>query len=163
MFLWNKFVNIKDIGKLRKIYDSLETSVRNLADLNVEITSYEILLINIIFDPILSELKLLNPKKFKNNVFDLDILIEIFNKEFFARERVQAIDGNKNSNSDETVYFTRHICWIIQENLIKNVKKYDSTLKVCVYWGGKNHVPICCNTIHGFRDSVPVLILHGFC
>ena len=101
---------MKDIGKLRKIYDSLETSVRNLADLNVEITSYEILLINIIFDPILSELKLLNPKKFKNNVFALDILIEIFNKEFFARERVQAIDGNKNSNSDETVYFTRHIC-----------------------------------------------------
>ena len=76
----------------------------------MKITSYEILLINIIFDPILSELKLLNPKKFKNNIFDLDILIEIFNKEFFARERVQAIDGNKNSNSDETVYFTGHIC-----------------------------------------------------
>ena len=101
---------MKDIGKLRKVYDSLETSVKNLANLNVEITSYEILLINIIFDPILSELNLLNPKKFKNNVFDLDILIEIFNKEFFARKRVQAIDGNKNSNSDETVYFTRHIC-----------------------------------------------------
>ena len=50
--------NMKDIEKLRKIYDSLETSVRNLADLGVELTSYGTLLISIIFDRIPTELKL---------------------------------------------------------------------------------------------------------
>ena len=110
--------NMKDIDKLRKIYSSLETSVRNLADLGVEITSYGALLTNIIFDRIPTELKLLISRKFKNNVFDLDILTEIFNEELFARERVQAIDGNKNSSSDETDYFTGH-------NLLNNSRKAD--------------------------------------
>ena len=32
-----KIDNIKDTDKLRKIYNSLETSVRNLADLGVKI------------------------------------------------------------------------------------------------------------------------------
>ena len=41
---------MKDIDKLRKIYNCLETSVRNLANLGVEITSYGTLLISIIFD-----------------------------------------------------------------------------------------------------------------
>ena len=71
------------------MYNSLETSVRNLADLGVEITSHGTLLISIIFDRIPTELKLLISRKFKNNVFDLDILIEIFKEELFARERVK--------------------------------------------------------------------------
>ena len=65
--------NMKDIDKLRKIYNSLKTRVRNLADLGVEITSYGALLISIIFDRIPAELKLLISKKFKNNIFDLEI------------------------------------------------------------------------------------------
>ena len=98
--------DMKDINKLRKIYNSLETSARNLADLGVVITSYGTLLISIISDRIPTELKLLISRKFKNDVFDLEILIEIFKEELFARERVQAIDDNKNNSSDETDYFT---------------------------------------------------------
>ena len=78
--------NMKDIDKLRKICNSLEASVRNLADLGVETTSYGILLISIIFDCIPTELKLLISRKFKNNVFDLGILKEIFKEDLFARE-----------------------------------------------------------------------------
>ena len=40
--------NMKDIDKLRKSYNSLEASVRNLAKLGVEITSYGTLLISIV-------------------------------------------------------------------------------------------------------------------
>ena len=72
----------------------------------MEITSYRTLLISIIFDRIFTELKLLISRRFKNNVFDLDILIEIFKEELFASKRVQAIDGNKNSSSDVTDYYT---------------------------------------------------------
>ena len=73
-----KVDNMKDIDKPRKIYNSLETSVRNLSDLGVEITLYGTLLIIIIFDRIPTELKLVISRKSKTNVFDLDILIEIF-------------------------------------------------------------------------------------
>ena len=83
--------------------------MRNLADLGVEMTSYGALLISIIFDRIPTTRKLYISRKFKNNVFDLDILTDIFKEELFARERVQTIDGNNNSNSDETDYFTGHI------------------------------------------------------
>ena len=72
----------------------------------MEITSYRTLLISIIFDRIFTELKLLISRRFKNNVFDLDILIEIFKEELFASKRVQAIDGNNNSSSDVTDYYT---------------------------------------------------------
>ena len=110
--------NMEDIDKLRKIYNSLETSVRNLADLGVEITSNGTLLIRIIFDRIPTELKLLISRRFKNNVLDWDILLEIFKEDLFARERVRAIEGNKNSSADATDYFTGH-------NLLKNSRKSD--------------------------------------
>ena len=71
---------MKDIDKLRKIYYSVETSVRNFSNLGVEITSYGTLLISIIFDRIPTALKLLISRKFKNNVFDLDILIVVLMK-----------------------------------------------------------------------------------
>ena len=159
-----KVDNLKDIDKLRKIYNSLETSVRNLADLGVEITSYWKLLISIIFDRIPTELKLLISRKFKNNVFDLDILIEIFKQELFARERVQAIDGKKNSSYDETDSFTEH-------NLLNNSrksdkryeKKYDSPLKVRVYCGGKNHLSTRCNTIIHIETRRNILKKAGRC
>ena len=63
--------NMKDIDKLRKIYNSLETSERNLADLRLEITPYAVffgtLLISIIFDRITSAMKLLILKKFRKS------------------------------------------------------------------------------------------------
>ena len=40
--------NMKDIDKLRKIYNSLEMSERNLADLRLEITLYAVFLWDII-------------------------------------------------------------------------------------------------------------------
>ena len=89
--------------------------MRKLVDLGVEITSYGTLSTSTIFDCIPTELlKLLISKKLKNNVFDLDIFIEIFKEEIF--KRVQAVDGNNNRSSDKTDYFTGH-------NLLKNLRK----------------------------------------
>ena len=119
--------NMKDIDKLRKIYNSSETSVRNLAELGVEITSYGTLLISIIFDCVPIELKLLISRTFKNNVFDLDILIKIFKENLFARGH-NLLDNSRKSDK-------------------RYENKYDSTLKVCVYCGGRNHISTCFNTI----------------
>ena len=57
-------------------------------------------------------------------------LIEIFKGELFARETVQAIDGNKNSSFDETDYFTGHN--LLNNSRIKNKKnkKYKKYEKI---------------------------------
>ena len=55
----------------KKTLNSLETSVRNLTDLNVERDSYGTLLISIIFDRISNEQRIITSRKFKNDVWDL--------------------------------------------------------------------------------------------
>ena len=132
---------MKDIDKLIKIYNSLEASVRNLS---VAITSDGTLLISILFLIVFripSQMKFLMSRKFKNNVFDLDKLIEIFKEQLFARERVQATEGNKNSNSDETDYFTGHN---LLSNSRKSDKKYEKKLfnfkSLCLLQRGKSHI-----------------------
>ena len=132
---------MKDIDKLVKIYNSLEASVRNLS---VAITSDGTLLISILFLIVFripSQMKFLMSRKFKNNVFDLDKLIEIFKEQLFARERVQATEGNKNSNSDETDYFTGHN---LLSNSRKSDKKYEKELfnfkSLCLLQREKSHI-----------------------
>ena len=56
------------IPNLQKKLNSLETSVRSLTDLNVEMNSYGTLLINIIFDRVPNELEISIFRKFKNDV-----------------------------------------------------------------------------------------------
>ena len=75
------------VPNLQKILNSLETSVRNLTDLNVERNSYGTLLISIIFDRIPNELRIIISRNFKNDVWDLRNLIDIFKLELFSRKR----------------------------------------------------------------------------
>ena len=82
-----RVASVSDIPKLRKILQSLETSVQNLTDLNMEMNSYGTLLIRIIFDRIPNELQIIISRKFKNNVWDLRNLTEIVKQERLARER----------------------------------------------------------------------------
>ena len=77
--------SMSDTPNLRKILHSLEPSVRNLTDLklNVEMNHYGTLLICIIFDRIPNELRIIISRKFKNDVWDLRNLIDIFKQERF--------------------------------------------------------------------------------
>ena len=84
---------MSDTPNLRKILHSLEPSVRNLTDLklNVEMNHYGTLLICIIFDRIPNELRIIISRKFKNDVWDLRNLIDIFKQERFFHERCYTI------------------------------------------------------------------------
>ena len=72
-----RVVSMSGIPNLRKILNSLETSVPNLSDLNVEIKSYGTLLISITFDTIPSELRIIISRKFMNDVWDLRNLLNM--------------------------------------------------------------------------------------
>ena len=70
-----KVKSIDDMVKLRMVYDKLETSVRNLNDLGVEKATYGSMLINILFDRIPTELKIIISRKFKHENWNLNELI----------------------------------------------------------------------------------------
>ena len=95
----SKVFDIKDLKNLRKLFHSLETSVRNLTDLDIVVKTYGTLLINIIFDRIPAELKIIISREFKNDVWDLRKIIEIFKNELFALERISAISDNEKTEA----------------------------------------------------------------
>ena len=103
-----RVASMSDIPNLRKILNSLETSVRNLTDLNVEINSCGTLLISIIFGRIPNELRIIISRKFKNDVWDLRNLTDIFKQELFARERCYAIGKNAENDFSKDPFFTGH-------------------------------------------------------
>ena len=54
-----RVTSMSEIPNLQKILNSLETNVRNLTDLNVEMNPHGTLLISIIFDRIPNELRII--------------------------------------------------------------------------------------------------------
>ena len=73
-----RMTSMSEIPNLRKILNSLETSVRNLTELNVEMNSYGTFLTSIIFARISNEMRIISSRKFKNDVWDLRNLIDFF-------------------------------------------------------------------------------------
>ena len=123
---------------MRKIYNSLETSVRNLTELNVNINSYGTLLISLILERIPSELKVIISRRFKDDVWDLLSLIGIFKEELFARERIEAIDNTENSFEGENLFTVQTLTNHSYKNTRLN--KSDREKQVCVSCQSKNHI-----------------------
>ena len=134
--------SFKDIETLRKIYNSLETSVRNLTELNVDINSYGTLLISLILERIPSELKVIISRRFKDDVWDLLSLIEIFKEELFARERIEAIDNTELVLKAKI--FSLLKLWQITFDKNNRLDKSDKEKQACVYCQSKNHISTRC-------------------
>ena len=81
-----KVQDINDVISLRKFFDTLETSVRNLTDLGKETESYGSLLISIIFDRIPEELQMIISRHFKGTDWDLHSVISLFLGTNYERE-----------------------------------------------------------------------------
>ena len=79
--------------ELRTIYDQLETTVRNLKYLNVETDTYGCFLVPILTQKLPSELKMIMPRNFKNNMWDLNEMLQIFKEELQAKERCTPTGG----------------------------------------------------------------------
>ena len=103
-----RVASMSDIPNLQKILNSLETSVWNLTDLNVEMNSYGTLLINIIFHRIPYELRIIISRKFRNDVWTYEILRTFLNKNFLLvrdvmpSEKMQTITFLKTRLSVDT-------------------------------------------------------------
>ena len=153
--------SFKDIETLRKIYNSLETSVRNLTELNVDINSYGTLLISLILERIPSELKVIISRRFKDDVWDLLSLIEIFKEELFARERIEAIDNTENSFEGENLFTAQTLANHSYKNTRLN--KSDREKQVCVYCQSKNHISTRCVNVKNVETRKNILRSSGRC
>ena len=117
-----------------------ENSVRNLTDLNVEMHSYGTFLISIIFDRIPNEVKIIISRTFKNNVWDLRNLLDIFKQELFvARERCYAIGKDADNVIPKDLCFTGHSL-LTHSQEKENSFKPNSRPGNCVYCGDKKHI-----------------------
>ena len=95
--------NINDVVSLRKFFDTLETSVRNLSVLGKNTESYGSLLISVIFDRIPNELQVIIARRFNDDDWTLDQVIDIFKEELQARERCAAIAHTDNKEEVDPV------------------------------------------------------------
>ena len=79
--------NIHDIAKIRKLYDSIETHILSLANLDISSESFGTILIPMILAKLPVEMQLLISRKVGKDQWKLDELLKEFKVELEARER----------------------------------------------------------------------------
>ena len=77
---------VSDVRGLRNLFDQVEGQVRSLETINVKAKDYGPLLIPVILSKIPNEVKLIISRKFENNVWDVERILEILGDELQARE-----------------------------------------------------------------------------
>ena len=70
--------NMNNISQIRKMYDHITTTVRNLKKLNIYPVSYGALLIPVLTEKIPSDLRLIIARKFDNDIWDLRKNVRMF-------------------------------------------------------------------------------------
>ena len=82
-----KIKSANDISGLRKLFDRVENSVRNLKTLSVEPETYGSLLVPLINEKLPNDMKLLIARQFNSVVWSLSKMLQYLKKETEAKER----------------------------------------------------------------------------
>ena len=85
--------SIFDLKNLRKVYDEVETQIRSLEDLGLDLKSYESLLAPVLMSKLPDELKLLTSHQFGKNVWEITEIMKLFRNELDAREKINVEDN----------------------------------------------------------------------
>ena len=96
--------NDRDIRGLRKLYDEVETSVRNLITLNVDSSTYGSLLIPQLKEKLYPDLLLRLSRNFPKEVWILDNMFEMLKLEVEAKECSLTIATRSNFNNDRITF-----------------------------------------------------------
>ena len=86
--------SMNQIIQLRKMYDHIKTSIRNLKGLGIEPASYGALLIPVLTEKIAQDLHMIIARKFSDKIWDLEEMLLCFKEELQAKERCTAIGLN---------------------------------------------------------------------
>ena len=87
--------NVKD---LRKIYDKVESSIRNLKSLGINPDSYGSLLSPLLVEKLPEELRMIIARKFSDEIWRLEELMVYFKQELYARERCVSVTAKRSAD-----------------------------------------------------------------
>ena len=133
--------NEHNVAGLRKLFDQVESSVRNLKLLKVETNSYGPLLVPLLNGKLPNDMRERIACKFDNNVWSLDML-DFLKRELEVKERSLSV-GTMFSDKCKQ-YFDNEVfssSALLNQGLNSNHKKER---RACVFSGLSNHKPHKC-------------------
>ena len=92
-------MNSEDVKALRKFYDDVESHVRRLSTLGIEMENYGALISTLILEKLPPELKLAITRNIKENTWDLAKVLKLINFQIRAHETCtisEKTEGGKN-------------------------------------------------------------------
>lgn len=152
-----------DIKSTRRLYDTIESHIRSLQNLGVESKSYGSLLVPVIMSKIPEEMRLIVSRKFDQNTWDIDGMLEAFKTELEARERCFHMRSSSREEPPK-----RHNTGIKQDSttsalFVDNRKKeFDPTTVTCTYCQGQ-HLSARCNIVSNVAARREILRRKGKC
>ena len=136
-----KVKNIENVEGLRKLYNEVETCVRNLNSLDVETKTYGCLLIPILKEKLPEEMLMVISRGFGGRVWKLDEFMNLFNVELQAKESCFSF-SNRDSLKSENTFSRRNVSTAD----VLHVHEVQESFKKCVFCLG-NHAPSQCKGI----------------
>ena len=142
--------SLSNVSQLRKMYDQVEVSIRNLKSLNMPPASYGALLIPVLNEKIPEELRVIISREFKDNLWNLEDMIEVVKAELHARERCSTVtlNGGRKKKGDSPGSTT--------ENFFMESKG------LCVYCR-KSHSHSKCTKVTSLKARLNILRRQGRC
>ena len=94
--------DVKDVSRLRKLFDTIDIQVRNLKNVGYEPERYGPLLISIITSKIPDDLNLITSKRFDSaDTWDKEIILNALKTEITAREKTTLVSKQGENARDE--------------------------------------------------------------
>ena len=88
----NNVKSVHDVKGLRNLFDTVESSIRNLKTLKVEVNSYGSLLVPLLNAKLPKELSLQIARNFEDDVWPLEDMMKVLKNEIQAKERLLSVD-----------------------------------------------------------------------
>ena len=89
----------RNVVGLRRLFDSIESHIRSLSSLGVQAESYSSLLSSVLLDKLPEDIQLLISRKVPEKNWGLTSLMEVFQEELQARERICSDITNKSTRN----------------------------------------------------------------
>ena len=147
----------QNIDKLRQLYDTLEPHVRSLKSLGVPSNSYGSLLSSIIMNKLPSDLRLVVSREIKDEEWQLDRILRVFENELEARERAGVRDIVQSTSEEKSFTSNQPRMKPTTAALISKVSG-----PTCTYCN-LNHPSNSCPTVTNVTARKEILKRHGRC
>ena len=143
--------NSNNVECLRLFYDQVETSVRNLKTLGVEINTYGSLLIPLLTEKLPDDLRLRIARKFDNDVWELSEVLNLVKNELEAKERSSfMLSHTSDQYQDHTTAAL----------LVKGGTEHK---KACVFCDKENHISHTCLKVSDPKTPFSILCRKKLC